>query len=160
MKKAMDVLALPVRMSKSVDGVVMGLRHGSTTHVAEKLCSRSIQVLTSGRVMVLYFSTMVGLNFSHTSSGILGAFERLPTMNVAMFGSGATMMSTRWLTSSEMEFCHIITYVPRGNGTTGQAFSARRPERETAPGWDAHSGECPVKMPYKATVALFGEAVA
>ncbi len=87
MKKAMYVLALPVRMSKSVDGVVMGLRHDSTTHVAEKLCSRSIQVLTSGRVMVLYFSTMVGLNFSHTSSGILGAFERLPTMNVAMFGS-------------------------------------------------------------------------
>ncbi len=83
----MDVLALPARTSKSVDGVVLGSGHHSTTHVAEKLCSRSIQSLTSGRVMVLYFSTMVGLNFSHTSSGILGAFGRLPTMNVAMSGT-------------------------------------------------------------------------
>src|SRR5262245_33021626 len=49
--------------------------------------------------MVLYCSTMMGLNFSHTSSGIRGALGRVPMMKVAMVCLGEAELQkkpTRW----------------------------------------------------------------
>ena len=48
--------------------------------------------------------------------------------------------------------CHIITYISRGNRTTGQAFDARA--QDCLSWWDAHSGERPVSTPYKASGCL------
>ncbi len=63
------------------------------------------------------------------------------------------MVSARWPRSKETEQCHIMTYIPRGSGTTGQAFDAQKTRTPDYPWAGRGLGERLVECsaPYKAT---------